>query len=171
MKRVCAWCQRDLGEVAGTSVEEQDVVSHGICEGCVSKVMANSRQGLRELLEQIPSPVFLIDADGRARSANQRALDFVGKSFVDIEAKLGGEVIECAYSYLEGGCGQTVHCAACTIRNTVMATAETGQAKEKVKAHQLIQTSQGDRLAEIFLSTEKIADWVFLRIDGMTFMN
>ena len=34
----------------------------------------------------------------------------------------GGKVFECAYARLPEGCGKTVHCVTCAIRNTVTST-------------------------------------------------
>jgi DNA-directed RNA polymerase subunit RPC12/RpoP len=43
MKRVCAWCGKELGEVPGG--ENTQEISHGICEACEKK--------MREELEEI----------------------------------------------------------------------------------------------------------------------
>lgn len=171
MKRVCAWCHKNLGETSDFVAGDINCISHGICQDCLDNVKDSSRLHLRELMNMLPEPVFLIDSEGRARSANEKALEFIGKNYVDIEDALGGDVIACAYASLPGGCGQTEHCAACTIRNTVNKTAETGQDQVGVVAHQPIATSAGQRMAEIVLSTEKVSDWVFMRIDSMRFLD
>jgi len=36
MKRICAWCRKEMGEVA----PEQPGITHGICEECREKVLA-----------------------------------------------------------------------------------------------------------------------------------
>ena len=36
MKRVCSWCLRDMGEIA----PEQPGITHGICEDCKEKLLA-----------------------------------------------------------------------------------------------------------------------------------
>ena len=36
MKRICAWCLKDMGDIA----PEQPGVTHGICEECKAKIMA-----------------------------------------------------------------------------------------------------------------------------------
>jgi len=36
MKRSCSWCKRDMGEIA----PEQPVITHGICESCKAKILA-----------------------------------------------------------------------------------------------------------------------------------
>lgn len=37
MKIICAWCDKDMGEVDGEGVEG---VSHGICDECLKKIEA-----------------------------------------------------------------------------------------------------------------------------------
>jgi hypothetical protein len=39
MRRVCAWCQRDLGTVPG----EDGMVTHGMCDTCEATVLAEIR--------------------------------------------------------------------------------------------------------------------------------
>jgi len=36
MKRICAWCKEPMGEIA----PEQPGVTHGICESCKAKILA-----------------------------------------------------------------------------------------------------------------------------------
>jgi len=39
MKRICAWCLRDMGEIA----PEQPGVTHGICDKCKTKILAENK--------------------------------------------------------------------------------------------------------------------------------
>ena len=79
---------------------------------------------------------------------------------------LGGEVFECDYSYLPGVCGKTQHCGACAIRRAVTTTYETGEALagHGVTLHQ--RTPGGVHDVRLTISTQKIGEVVFLRIDG-----
>ena len=66
---------------------------------------------------------------------------------------LGGEFMECKWARLPEGCGQTVHCAACAIRRTVMDTMATGQAHEDVPAVLNRSDESGPADLEIVIST------------------
>lgn len=44
MKRLCAWCARDLGDKPG----DTDVITHGICDDCADAMVARHlRPGTR----------------------------------------------------------------------------------------------------------------------------
>jgi hypothetical protein len=36
MKRVCAWCQIELGTI-DSSIHSKDATTHGICDACTTK--------------------------------------------------------------------------------------------------------------------------------------
>jgi hypothetical protein len=74
-------------------------------------------------------------------------------------------VLECAYARLPGGCGNTEHCKACTIRRTITTTHATGDGKVNVPAYQDIVTPGGIREVRFLISTEKVGNFVLLRID------
>ena len=38
MKRICAWCKESMGEIA----PEQPGITHGICEECKKKILAEA---------------------------------------------------------------------------------------------------------------------------------
>jgi hypothetical protein len=73
--------------------------------------------------------------------------------------------MECAYSKLPEGCGNTTHCVACTIRNNVMATFETGKSLERVPAFLNRLDRDSVYKTRFLISTEKVAEVVLLRID------
>jgi hypothetical protein len=77
----------------------------------------------------------------------------------------GGDVFECAYASLPGGCGETIHCEACTIRNTVMDTFKTGKSHLKTPAYLLQGIPDNYHEIQFEISTEKVKDVVLLRID------
>ena len=41
MKRLCAWCGKELGEKPGG---EPDDVTHGICKKCMEKLLASTNK-------------------------------------------------------------------------------------------------------------------------------
>ena len=89
----------------------------------------------------------------------------LGKEMREIEKAPGGDAFECTYANQEGGCGNTVHCRTCAIRNIVMDTLATGQGYKNVPAFQSIETSDGPKLLKFYISTEKIEERILLRID------
>jgi hypothetical protein len=118
-----------------------------------------------EFLDRLGVPILLAESEPRVLTANKPARDLLGKGLGDIEGHKGGEVIECVYASTPDGCGQDVHCKACTIRNTVLETFETGKNFLRVKAFPDIQFDQDTRTMSLEISTEKVGDVVLLRID------
>ena len=121
---------------------------------------------MRGFLNTIDSPVLAVDGEGRIISANRLARLALGKEHSQIAERLGGEVIECQHSYLPEGCGKTIHCTGCQIRGSVNHTRATGEALQRVKAHQGIMTPTGIKMFLYYISTEKLGgEIVLLRID------
>ena len=102
-----------------------------------------------------------MDADGRIVAANDRVGTMTGRSYHEVFGLLGGEVMECVYARLPEGCGKTVHCVACTIRNTVMAARESGEPQ----MHIPVRLQQMDREIKMVISTEKIGSLVRIVIE------
>jgi hypothetical protein len=61
--------------------------------------------------------------------------EMLGKSEREIVGLRRGEALECVYASRPEGCGKTVHCEICTIRNTLMEVLETGEPREQVPAY------------------------------------
>jgi hypothetical protein len=165
MKRVCAWCKIDLGAVK-SEVFSEAAITHGICEKCAAKFLHPLRATLIEFLDSLAVPIVVVDSTVCVSSANKQAKTLLQKELPDIVGFLGGDVFECAYSKLPGGCGKTVHCVACTIRNTVTDTFQLGKSHLHVPAY----LNQGTldvncNKIQLVISTEKVMDVVLLRID------
>jgi len=164
MQHICAWCHADLGEIESASQSATDV-SHGICSACADRIRAEMGEPLQEFLDRLEAPILLVESGPRVLTANKRARELLGKELSEIKGHRGGEVIECMYANLPGGCGEQLHCKACTIRNTVLETFETGNSFLHVKAFPDIQVGQDIKTLSLEISTEKVADVVLLRID------
>ena len=104
-------------------------------------------------------------------TANRQTRQLLHKQLVDIEGRPGGDVIECAYAKLPEGCGNTVHCMSCTTRITVTETMNTGRNFTWMPAYPDIQTLSGVKTPCFLITTEKIADFVLLRIDDINGAN
>lgn len=132
MKVVCSYCEEDLGEKEPLS---DTGVSHGMCDLCY-EYFNRQWSGLKlgEYLDCFEQPVLVIEEGGRIIAANQAMSTLLGKDDRSLFGLLGGEAMECQYSRLPGGCGSTIHCQTCTIRDTVMQSLATGEPLEQVPA-------------------------------------
>jgi len=164
MKRVCAWCGKELTPPAAEPVPA-DEVSHGMCDECAHHLFAQLGMPLVEYLDGIQAPIMIVDPDGRVQAANRQASTFLQKDPQAMEGELGGDVFECAYSTLPGGCGNTKYCSGCTIRGAVTETLETGHSLERVPV--ILNRRAGREIVEVpmLISTEKAGDVVLLRVD------
>ena len=74
--------------------------------------------------------------------------------------------MECRWARLPGGCGQTEHCVACTVRQTVTGTFQTGQNALRQPAYLDREAASGEvERIYLLLSTELEGTLVLLRID------
>jgi len=160
MNRVCAWCNTALE----TDVDLQ-LITHTICEKCRSNIRFQHGTDLQDYLNAFDFPIIAVDKEMRIVTANNIALEALGKELDGVVPHLCGEVFECAYSRLPEGCGRTIHCSGCAIRRTVTHTYQTGEACYRVPSY-LTDDSPVERQIALHITTEKVGDYVFLRIDG-----
>lgn len=160
---ICAWCSRDLGGGPGT--ESSAPISHGICESCLVAVMDRGPEDLATFLDRMDEPVLLVNGAGFVVGANYAAQKALNKSTPALAGLPGGDVVECAHARLPGGCGHTVHCAACTLRGTVTHTHRTGEAKTAVQATMQLVREGEVREQLITFTTERVGGIVWLRLD------
>jgi PAS domain-containing protein len=144
----------------------EDEVTHGICPDCCETFLgAVPLVPLSEFLESLGVPIFLMDDDVRVQAGNQSAASLIGKQLEGLTGKYAGQVIECSYARLPGGCGKTVHCRTCVIRNTVTDTFHTGTSHCRVPAARDLETGDGPRTVRFRISTERVGAGVLLRVD------
>ena len=143
----------------------QRAITGGICEKCLSHFGTQAGTPLLEFLDRLDVPILLANNDGEVALVNQPLQAMLGKNLSQIKGKRGGDVFECAYARLPGGCGKTVHCSGCAIRRAVTETFLTGKSLRHVHAHlnrdmvtQILQLG-------LVISTEKAWGMVLLRID------
>lgn len=164
MKRVCAWCNEELGRIDSQTASE-DTITHGICGNCNDNILFQTGVELEVFLDSLKQPVVVVDRDGNVVTGNEQSRTLLRKELPEIEGCRGGEVFECAYARLPEGCGNTIHCSGCTIRKTVMETHGTGRGFLRVPATLNRNTPQDPEEIKLLISTERIADLVLLRID------
>ena len=133
MKRVCAWCRKELGRVDWQAGSE-NVITHGICGSCRDNVLFQMGVELGVFLDSLKLPIVVVNRGGTIVTGNDQARTVLQKGLPEIEGYKGGEVFECAYARLPDGCGNTMHCSGCTIRRTVMETHGTGRSFLRVPA-------------------------------------
>jgi len=165
MKVVCAWCNQDIRDISYQKDVSDFEVSHGICKSCKEYFFADRNRTLDKFLNRLDAPVFMVNPQGDVVLANEKALQFLGKDLDAVSGFKGGDAMECAYAKLPGGCGDTVHCSACTIRNNVMETFKTGKSLRQVPAFLDRQSRNSVHKIRFLISTEKVDDFVLLRID------
>ncbi|MBD3275870.1 MAG: hypothetical protein GF372_11195 [Candidatus Marinimicrobia bacterium] len=163
MKVICCSCGISLGERDSTAFE-QDAISHGLCDSCSHSFMAQIGMPLDEYLGGIEAPVTVVTPEGRIATANAKGFELLGKNFNEIHGEKGGDVFDCEYARLPEGCGETIHCSGCTIRNTVMATLETGEVQRNVPAILNKHAEDGTKRFDLLISTEQKGGVVFLTI-------
>lgn len=161
MKVVCSWCGKHIRKIRSPKSRP---ITHSICKKCLEWLQQNQDQSLREYLNTFDIPIFAIDLNTRIKIANTAAQKALDKPSEELEGSDGGNAMECAYARLPEGCGNTIHCKACTIRNTVTRTFETGECFENITAYQDIVSPDGVQRVKYLISTEKINDMVLLRI-------
>lgn len=165
MKQICAWCGKDLGKTEAGQ-EEQEVITHGICKDCAYHLFAQAGMPLLEYLDGLGVPVVVVDDEGTVKTANEQARTLLQKDLSEIEGYKGGDVFECPYAKLPEGCGRTVHCSGCAIRQTVTNTFQTGQSCQSVPADLNHEAGEGIAQTRLLISTQKVRDVVLLRIDA-----
>jgi PAS domain-containing protein len=160
MRLVCSYCQKDMG----TKPPLRDgSVSHGMCPPCGEYFGAQwDGMGYGEYLERFAFPVLMMEEDFRVVATNRSACNLLGREAGEVAGLLGGEALECGRARLPGGCGKTVHCSTCAIRNTVTATRATGRAMTRVPA--LLR--RGDGVRSLLVSTQLEGPLVRVTVEG-----
>ncbi|MFO7636817.1 MAG: SpoIIE family protein phosphatase [Clostridia bacterium] len=81
--------------------------------------LKESKVFLQSVMDSIPSPLFIIDANNRVESLNQSFLSFFNQKDKEMTGMLTGNAICCA-SLEEGEeCGSTEYCVECVLRESI----------------------------------------------------
>ena len=114
---VCSYCRKTIEEKEPLG---EKLVSHGICPTCydyhIPKLL---KRDLSRHLDRHLEPVIIVDPDCRIIGINRAMASILGKPKEQLLGLLTGELIGCKYAQLKQGCGKTIHCNTCTIRQTV----------------------------------------------------
>jgi hypothetical protein len=165
MKRTCARCKKELTAKA-LRHDRDNRITGGICGDCLKEIFIDRPRTGREVLDSLGAPVLLLDKGYLIKAANEPARKILDRPLADIENFLPGEAMECINARLPGGCGQTVHCQTCALRIAIDKTIKTGEDLEKVPAYQDVYQKDGSIIRRLlYISTEKLEDFILLRID------
>lgn len=165
MKTICSICRKTIAEKEPCT---DNTVHYGMCEECHNEFKKQVKDlSIDKLIDNFETPVVVVDEDCRIVAANKMAgnINGLGKSERDYHGLLGGEVLECEYAYLPEGCGKTPHCVACTLRNTITASMETGKPQLNVP----IKLKNKDGEIKLNISTEKIFSLVRVTVESNFF--
>lgn len=164
MKYICAWCGDKLHE---DEVINNKAITHGICNKCKNNMKFQLGIPIQEYIDALDKPICIVDNDATMLTANVVFQKTFGKDLYNIQGLKSGNVFECAYARLPGGCGNTIHCSGCAIRRNITSTYETAQPHIKEPAVLNKTSSYSDETAKIcmYISTEKVNDVIYLRID------
>jgi len=159
--------KKDLGS-SGTASSPLDApITHGMCGDCARQALSFKATQLRDFLNRFACPVFLVTNDGKIVTGNIAGLSLVHKNPDKVDGECGEKVFECKYADLPGGCGHTVHCKTCTIRNTVMETLRSGFSNTRIPAYPDLHHMTGELRVRFLITTERIGEAVLLRIDDV----
>lgn len=166
MKTICAHCSVEL---SSDRTQADDLLSHGLCRPCLDNVMAGSGHSLESYLNRFNVPVFVVDANYCIVSANDQGQVLAVHDLEEIRGDLTGDVFGCLHADDPDGCGESLHCRTCTIRNTIKQVIETGDPCLHQLACQDLDTVIGPRSVSFIISAEKAGDSVLLKIDEANF--
>ena len=145
--------------------EASDEISHGLCRPCAIHFMADVGVSLEEFIESIDAPVVTV-ADGiTVGTANAKARKLIGKPMPAVTGSKPGDVFECEYALHPEGCGLTVHCSGCAIRQSVGHTLKTGEPLKNIAAFLNHNEPEGSRKIDLLISTHKEGGVVFLEVN------
>jgi PAS domain-containing protein len=160
----CAWCKKAL-EIDTDADVLVHPVSHGICRDCARKMFAEFTEPMQVFLNRFEIPILVIDAAENVITANSRAKKRAGLEDSDLKGMRCGDVLHCIHAIEPGGCGRTIHCQSCVIRNSVLHTFKTGEPLLQVPAYPDLQQFDDNHEKMFLISTEKIGETVFLKIE------
>jgi hypothetical protein len=139
-----------------------------MCPDC-SRALASETDGvsLQHHIEGISVPILIVDHNNSVVATNSKAREVLGGRLEATVDDTLGMVFDCVHSHLPEGCGRTIHCSGCAIRNCVAATFDTGAPQVSVPA--TLSVENLDQLSEVALTvtTVKNDGVVVMRIERL----
>ena len=147
------------------SVPDDGAISHGICDGCYDELSDGMGIPISEFVASLDRPVLLMDDEHTIGMANAAALALVRRSDSDVLGERTGTIFECENAHLPGGCGKTIHCSGCTIRQAVARTYLTGEPQLNIPATLTTVRDPGLADVRLVISTVRVGERVLLRVE------
>lgn len=161
MELICAYCNKSLGQKEPL---ENKLKTHGICPACRDYFSRQEEnRSFNDYLEIFDRPVMVVDGEGRVAAANEQVLKMLNKPADLVLGLLGGDAMDCAYSRLPEGCGETNHCSACTIRRIVQRTLE----EQRPLYREPVKLIREDSTVDILISTRLIGRLIRIVIEEL----
>jgi PAS domain-containing protein len=165
-QRTCALCNAVVEETVSVNTKPAgELPEYDLCRHCEHKLFAQWGLPFQEYLDGLEVPVVVTDDNVVLKAANQAACALLGKQPTQMEGLLGGLVFECEHALEPEGCGRTVHCSGCVIRNTVTDCHQTGTPHVRVPATLDRGTPEGRVTERLLISTLRRDNVVLLRIE------
>jgi PAS domain-containing protein len=93
------------------------------------------RGGNAGIDSHVPQAILEVDPERRVRRANRAAATLTGFTVEQLRGKRGGEALRCLHHLDDpNGCGFGPDCEQCAVRQTVLATFQTGESYQQVEA-------------------------------------
>ena len=154
MKTICAWCQAVLND-------GEEPVSHGICADCRDTFLQHQGVSLQSFIDGFSFPILVLNGNLDVVSLNIAVADSAGLDRQEVQHLSIGEVVECKHSRSPEGCGRTIHCTGCVLRNSVTETNATGLSLTMIPA----AVNTATREIQLYVSTIKLDGSVFVKLD------
>jgi len=164
MKRVCAWCNKQMEILQAKNNDSDGLVTHSICDDCADNLDFQMGVTLLRYLDSLKIPIIALDGSGQVIAINGEAGKLQVNKQMGISANWLDKVFECAYARLPEGCKRPVHCSACAIRNITADVYRTGKSQRNVPAHFNSSAADMTEKIDMLVSADKIDGIVFLRI-------
>lgn len=164
MKRVCAWCNSQMGSVRTKKPGVAELVTHSICDSCADNLDFQSGVTLQRYLDSLKIPIVALNGDGRMIAVNAEATGISSGKAGEEKADWPHKVFECAHARLPEGCKNRIHCSGCAIRFVVTEAFKTGKSLRDIPALITHCDSGPNEKAELMISADRIDKIVFLRL-------
>jgi len=165
---VCYVCNEFIAQKKADNFPE-DEISHGLCDYCAHHSMAQFGLTMEEFLNGFKEPIVMVGPSGSIMRANHVAKSMLQKTSQEIVGFLGGDVFECEYALLPGGCGKTSHCLGCSIRSLVERTYKNQKGEKNVTCYlKRADNEKPDFRLRMVLTTEYRNDMVYLIVHDVS---
>ena len=121
------------------------------------------------VLDALPLPIFVMDADVRIVGRNRAAAAYLGTTDTAIYYRRGGEVMNCLHS--ANGCGRGVGCSDCVIRQVVRSACQ-GLGITRQKASLMLGHDDEMREVQLWVTATPFAqegqEWALVMLEDVT---